>query len=117
MNALILRLALGLGIGAWGLGTLVVAQAQTASIQAETVGALPKDIDPQSLSRLPIVKRDDLKDEDDKRIYDMLAGGEGKTVGRDRSGSDFASEPEGGGIHPDAEPISALSWRAEVAGF
>src|ERR1700734_3870760 len=62
MNALVSRLALG-------LGTLVVALAQT----------LPKDVDPQSLSRLPIVKRDDL-DEDGKRIYDMLAGGEGKTV-------------------------------------
>jgi 4-carboxymuconolactone decarboxylase len=41
--------------------------------------ALPKDIDPQSFSRLPVVKRDDL-DEDGKRIYDYLAGGEGKTV-------------------------------------
>jgi 4-carboxymuconolactone decarboxylase len=41
---------------------------------------LPKDIDPQSFSRLPMVKRDDL-DEDGKRIYDMLAGGPGKTVG------------------------------------
>src|SRR5580700_10441138 len=40
---------------------------------------LPKDIDPQSFSRLPIVKRDDL-DEDGKRIYDELAGGPGKTV-------------------------------------
>jgi hypothetical protein len=47
MNALVLRLALGLGIGVWGLGTLVVVQAQTASIQAGTAGALPKDIDPQ----------------------------------------------------------------------
>jgi 4-carboxymuconolactone decarboxylase len=80
MNALVLRLALGLGIGVWGLGTLVVVQAQTASIQAGTAGALPKDIDPQSLSRLPVVKREDL-DADGKRIYDMLAGGEGKTVG------------------------------------
>ena len=41
--------------------------------------ALPKDVDPQSFSRLPVVKRDDL-DEDGKRIYDMLAGGPGKTV-------------------------------------
>src|ERR1700735_3106002 len=40
---------------------------------------LPKDIDPQSFSRLPLVKRDDL-DEDGKRIYDELAGGPGKTV-------------------------------------
>ena len=69
MNALVSRLALGLGIGVWGPGTLVVAQAQT----------LPKDIDPQSLSRLPNVQRDSL-DADGKRIYDMLAGGEGKTV-------------------------------------
>ncbi len=42
---------------------------------------LPKDIDPQSFSRLPVLTRDDMKDEDSKRIYDMLAGGEGKTVG------------------------------------
>jgi 4-carboxymuconolactone decarboxylase len=69
MNALVSRLALGLGIGVWGLGTLVVAQ----------TGALPKDIDPQSFSRLPVVQRDSL-DADGKRIYDMLAGGEGKTV-------------------------------------
>jgi 4-carboxymuconolactone decarboxylase len=79
MNALVLRLALGLGVGVWGLGTLVVVQAQTTSIQAGTAGALPKDVDPQSLSRLPVVKREDL-DADGKRIYDMLAGGEGKTV-------------------------------------
>jgi 4-carboxymuconolactone decarboxylase len=69
MNALVSRLALGLGIGVWGLGTLVVAQ----------TGALPKDVDPQSFSRLPVVQRDSL-DADGKRIYDMLAGGEGKTV-------------------------------------
>jgi 4-carboxymuconolactone decarboxylase len=68
MNALASRFALGLGIGVWGLGTLVAAQAP-----------LPKDIDPQSFSRLPNVQRDSL-DADGKRIYDLLAGGEGKTV-------------------------------------
>ena len=41
---------------------------------------LPNDIDPQSFSRLPVLKRNNMKTEDDKRIYDMLAGGEGKTV-------------------------------------
>lgn len=44
-----------------------------------TSSMLPKDIDPQSFSRLPLIKRDDL-DEDGKRIYDELAGGPGKTV-------------------------------------
>src|ERR1700733_1456383 len=55
--------------------------AQTSSGAPSAVGSamLPKDIDPQSVSRLPIVKRDDL-DEDGKRIYDELAGGPGKTV-------------------------------------
>jgi 4-carboxymuconolactone decarboxylase len=52
-----------------------LALAQSGSAQAP----LPKDIDPQSLSRLPVVQRDSL-DDDGKRIYDMLAGGPGKTV-------------------------------------
>ncbi len=95
----------GAGDGVCGLGQLVVAQAP-----------LPKDIDPQSLSRLPNVQRDSL-DDDGKRIYDMLAGGEGKTVGADRSGGDFAPEPQGGRSHPDAESVPALSWRAETPGF
>jgi 4-carboxymuconolactone decarboxylase len=46
---------------------------------AVSVSVLPADIDPQSLSRLPVIKRDDL-DADGKRIYDMLAGGPDKTV-------------------------------------
>ena len=61
-------------------GLVAGAGAQTGNgTPPATSAVLPKDIDPQSLSRLPIVKRDDL-DEDGKRIYDMLAGGEGKTV-------------------------------------
>jgi 4-carboxymuconolactone decarboxylase len=59
----------------------VTAAAQTGGGTAPAAArVLPKDVDPESLSRLPVVKRDDL-DEDGKRIYDMLAGGEGKTVG------------------------------------
>lgn len=46
---------------------------------AQTGDVLPKDVDPQSYSRLPVMKRDNL-DEDGKRIYDELAGGPGKTV-------------------------------------
>jgi len=79
MSALFSRFALGLGIGVWGLGTLVVAQAQTENSQAQA--ALPKDIDRESYSRLPVLKRDDMKTEDDRRIYDELAGGPGKAVG------------------------------------
>jgi 4-carboxymuconolactone decarboxylase len=63
-----------LAIGSLGIGLLAVGRAQSVN------EALPKDIDPQSYSRLPVVKRDDLKSDEDKRIYDMLAGGEGKTV-------------------------------------
>ena len=56
-------------------GFLAIGDAQSENSTA----SLPKDIDPQSFSRLPTVQRDDL-DADGKRIYDMLAGGEGKTV-------------------------------------
>lgn len=69
-----------IGIGLL-LGTAAIGIAQTGSAPSPSSSAtLPKDIDPQSLSRLPNVKRDDL-DEDGKRIYDELAGGAGKTVG------------------------------------
>jgi len=40
---------------------------------------LPADIDPVSLSRLPVVKRDSMN-EDGKRLYDFLAGGHGSSV-------------------------------------
>ena len=63
-----------------GLVPVIYGQSESGAAPAATPAPLPKDIDPQSLSRLPTVKRDDL-DEDGKRIYDMLAGGEGKTVG------------------------------------
>jgi len=52
-----------------------------AAVLGAQTAALPKDIDPQSFSRLPPLTRDDMKDEDAKRIYDVLAGGPGKTVG------------------------------------
>jgi 4-carboxymuconolactone decarboxylase len=54
------------------LSIAAVAGAQTA--------VLPADIDPESFSRLPLLKRADM-DPDGQRIYDMLAGGPGKTVG------------------------------------
>jgi 4-carboxymuconolactone decarboxylase len=61
------------------LGLVPVAFGQTGSAEAAETRVLPKDIDPQSYSRLPVVKRADL-DEDGKRIYDDLAGGAGKTL-------------------------------------
>jgi 4-carboxymuconolactone decarboxylase len=63
------------------IGFVAQGAAQTGSgpAPAAAPAALPKDVDPKSLSRLPVVKREDLSD-DDKRIYDDLAGGAGKTV-------------------------------------
>jgi 4-carboxymuconolactone decarboxylase len=61
------------------ISVLLVAAGFAATLNAQTA-ALPKDIDPQSYSRLPVLTRDDMKDEDSKRIYDELAGGPGKTV-------------------------------------
>jgi 4-carboxymuconolactone decarboxylase len=73
MMRVIIWVAIAIGLAASG-------GAQTGGTGSTTPAALPKDVDPQSLSRLPVVKREDL-DADGKRIYDLLAGGEGKTVG------------------------------------
>jgi 4-carboxymuconolactone decarboxylase len=59
----------------------IMMTASFAAVLSAQTPALPKDVDPHSFSRLPPLTRDDMKDEDDKRIYDMLAGGPGKTVG------------------------------------
>jgi 4-carboxymuconolactone decarboxylase len=72
-----MRFLLG-GLLATGFSVITCAQSGGAPASA-TSSVLPKDIDPQSYSRLPVIKRDDL-DQDGKRIYDDLAGGTGKTV-------------------------------------
>jgi hypothetical protein len=71
------------------LGLAAVLGAQTGSAGAQAAStALPKDVDPQSFSRLPVVKRDEM-DEDGKRIYDELAGGPGKTESPGLRGGGF----------------------------
>ena len=52
------------------LGSVAFAQTGNGASSA-TSAVLPKDIDPQSFSRLPVVKREDL-DEDGKRLYDII---------------------------------------------
>ena len=60
--------------------SLLLTVASFASALGAQTAPLPPDVDPQSFSRLPLLTRDDMKDEDGKRIYDELAGGAGKTV-------------------------------------
>jgi 4-carboxymuconolactone decarboxylase len=62
---------------------------------------LPKDIDPESLSRLPLVKRDSL-DENGKRIYDYIRG---------RNETAPKTGPGGVSLHSPAaaEPIQMLN--------
>src|ERR1700680_1069077 len=43
--------------------------------------SLPADIDKNSLSRFPVVKRDQM-DEKGKKVYDLVAGGAGKAASR-----------------------------------
>jgi 4-carboxymuconolactone decarboxylase len=79
----VLRAVIGMGM-LFGLAAIAGAQSGGGSPSGPTSAPavstpLPQDIDPQSFSRLPIVKRDDL-DEDGKRIYDELARGPGKTA-------------------------------------
>jgi 4-carboxymuconolactone decarboxylase len=66
-----------------GLSIAVVAtanaQSKTGAPAAARSATLPADIQPDSLNRLPVVKREQM-DEDGKRAYDLSAGGAGKTV-------------------------------------
>jgi len=63
---------------------LLIALVATASAQSgagaaapSRSAALPADIHPESLNRLPVVKREQM-DEDGKKVYDHVAGGAGK---------------------------------------
>jgi len=80
------------------------------SAAASGQSALPPDIHPESLSRLPPVQRADL-DEDGRRIYDALAGA-GKVLGRTGPSAVTMHSPKA------AEPIYALNQvlRKTVAG-
>jgi 4-carboxymuconolactone decarboxylase len=83
----------------FALSTLVILFF-AATLAAQTPN-LSKDIDPESLSRLPVVKRDDL-DENGKRIYDYIAG---------RNGAAPKTGPGGVSLHSPgaAEPIQMLN--------
>src|SRR5688500_3584694 len=52
---------------------IVVTAAGVAGAQSITPAKLPPDIHADSLSRLPVVKRESL-DEEGKRIYDVVVG-------------------------------------------
>src|SRR5256885_15744435 len=56
--------------------TLLIAAVATLSGQSGK-GTLPSDIKPDSLNRLPVVKREQM-DENGKKAYDLNAGGPGK---------------------------------------
>src|SRR5262245_28369364 len=60
---------------------LLVSVVSVAALNGQTPqpAKLPPDIHPDSLSRQPPVQRTSLDDEG-KRIYDAIAGGEGKTL-------------------------------------
>lgn len=51
----------------------LLAAAPALFAQSQSGEALPADIDPVSLSRLPVITRDDL-DEEGKRVYDLVVG-------------------------------------------
>jgi len=62
-----------------GVVAMASAQSKTAAPAAARSAALPADIQPVSLNRLPVVKREQL-DEEGKKVYDHIAGGTGKTA-------------------------------------
>jgi len=67
--------------------TLFIAASLAAIAAAQSPPKLPADVDPQSLSRLPLIKRDQLTGES-LRVYDAVAG-------KDAAGKDRATPPLG----------------------
>ena len=70
-----LLLVTGAGVAGAGLGGLPEQVASGTGGRTALDGALPKDVDPESRSRLPLIKREAL-DERGKKIYDA-AGPDG----------------------------------------
>ena len=60
-------------------GSLIAAATATATAPRDAVAAVPSDIDPQSGSRLPLPRREDL-DADAQKIYDESANPSGGTL-------------------------------------
>jgi 4-carboxymuconolactone decarboxylase len=61
------------------IAAVAAASGQSGKGTSATAGsaALPADVHPDSLNRLPVVKREQM-DEDGKKVYDHVAGGAGK---------------------------------------
>jgi 4-carboxymuconolactone decarboxylase len=73
----------------------------TVSLAGQSSSTLPRDVNAESLSRLPVVTRESL-DDNGKRIYDVIAG---------PSGSAPKTGPGGVSLHspPAAEAIQMLN--------
>jgi 4-carboxymuconolactone decarboxylase len=57
---------------------LIAALSATSLVRAQTQVPLPPDIDPQSMSRLPLIPKDSL-DPEGKRIFEAINGAESNT--------------------------------------
>ncbi len=83
-----------------------VAQCKEASV-VPTMATLPKDIHPESRSRLPLPKREAL-DEQGKRVYDSVLDPKRPTLaGFQGPAGIWLHSPEGGGADPRSEPDPA----------
>jgi hypothetical protein len=79
-----------------GIGFLIYIVATLSGQSGK--GGLPSDIQPDSLNRLPVVKREQM-DENGKKAYDLNAGGPGKIA-----------QPTGPGAIALYSPGASTNW-------
>jgi 4-carboxymuconolactone decarboxylase len=79
---------------------LILTATSVAALSGQS--RLPADIHPESLSRVPPVQRADLDDEG-KRIWDVIAGGAGRSIPKTGPGAVTMHSPKA------AEPIQLLN--------
>ncbi len=73
-SALIVTLACGLALCFWGASMACAAPQQEASgTAAASAQSLPSDVNPASLSRVPLIRREEM-DAEGKRVYDLVMG-------------------------------------------
>jgi len=73
-SALIVTLACGLALCFWGASMACAAPQQEASgASAASALSLPSDVNPASLSRVPLIRREEM-DAEGKRVYDLVMG-------------------------------------------
>src|SRR6266404_5113412 len=79
MKSIYLRASLVIVLAAAVFGPAIAQQSSAPSAKRASANVLPLDVHPDSLSRLPNVRREEM-DELGKKMYDTVVGGQARSI-------------------------------------